>query len=601
MALRNFLVDIDLNKNQLKNARLQNLNVRPGLTAGDAGFIFWNYGTNTAEFWTGTTWKSLEEQVQLSGDIITITGGVATIQPNVVDNLKLSDMPSMTIKGNNTAGINHPKDLIKSEVLTMLNISDGAQVNVGTNLGNTPTSTTVTLSSSTGIGTTIPAPVDNVSAGVMTGAQSFKLTGIATNADVTATSNVTSAGAVMKTQYNTSTILVADVDDSPTPLTVGTNTVVGRVNGTIQAISIDADLSSVSTTDDTIPSAKAVKGYVDGVVTGALIYQGGYDANTNTPLLDVTPSALIKKGWTYVVTVAGVFFTTPVAIGDLVISEKDAPILETDWTSVNKNIPDILASTETVQGIVELASQSEVIAGVDSTRAISPAHLLDITKLGIIGTGTWQGTIISSTYGGTGINNAGRTLTINNNNGTLVFTSATPAAQVLTVTGTASIIGTNTGDQTTITGNSGSASTLQTSQNFSITGDVAAASISFNGSSPVVLNAVLPNITTTGTYKSVTVNAKGQVTAGTNPTTRAGFGITDAVGKFSMTVTGDGSLVTWTIPHNLNTLDVEVYVKEASTLMRVEVEEVISTVNNVIVNFNTAPSAGKQYIVVVMG
>jgi phage-related tail fiber protein len=34
-----------------------------------------------------------------------------------------------------------------------------------------------------------------------------------------------------------------------------------------------------------------------------------------------------------------------------------------------------------------------------------------------------------------------------------------------------------------------------------------------------------------GTYKSVTVNAQGHVTAGTNPTTLAGYGITDAAAK----------------------------------------------------------------------
>lgn len=36
---------------------------------------------------------------------------------------------------------------------------------------------------------------------------------------------------------------------------------------------------------------------------------------------------------------------------------------------------------------------------------------------------------------------------------------------------------------------------------------------------------------TAGTYQSVTVNAKGHVTAGTNPTTLAGYGITDAAAK----------------------------------------------------------------------
>ena len=36
---------------------------------------------------------------------------------------------------------------------------------------------------------------------------------------------------------------------------------------------------------------------------------------------------------------------------------------------------------------------------------------------------------------------------------------------------------------------------------------------------------------TAGTYKSVTVDAQGHVTAGTNPTTLAGYGITDAAAK----------------------------------------------------------------------
>ena len=45
-------------------------------------------------------------------------------------------------------------------------------------------------------------------------------------------------------------------------------------------------------------------------------------------------------------------------------------------------------------------------------------------------------------------------------------------------------------------------------------------------------NADLPDSgVIAGTYKSVTVNAKGVVTAGTNPTTLSGYGITDAYTK----------------------------------------------------------------------
>ena len=47
-----------------------------------------------------------------------------------------------------------------------------------------------------------------------------------------------------------------------------------------------------------------------------------------------------------------------------------------------------------------------------------------------------------------------------------------------------------------------------------------------------ITNSDLPNSgVTAGTYKSVTVNSKGIVTAGSNPTTLNGYGITDAYTK----------------------------------------------------------------------
>ena len=83
----------------------------------------------------------------------------------------------------------------------------------------------------------------------------------------------------------------------------------------------------------------ASKHYVDQAVTGALSYQGGYDAATNTPNLDNNPSPnSIKKGWTYTVTVAGLFFTEQVRVGDVLIAEQDAPTALADWTTVQNNI-----------------------------------------------------------------------------------------------------------------------------------------------------------------------------------------------------------------------------------------------------------------------
>jgi hypothetical protein len=91
-----------------------------------------------------------------------------------------------------------------------------------------------------------------------------------------------------------------------------------------------------------VPSADtdaASKHYVDQAVTGALSYQGAYNAATNTPNLDANPSPNpIKTGWTYTVTVEGLFFTEQVRVGDVLIAETDAPTALADWTTVQNNI-----------------------------------------------------------------------------------------------------------------------------------------------------------------------------------------------------------------------------------------------------------------------
>lgn len=68
-----------------------------------------------------------------------------------------------------------------------------------------------------------------------------------------------------------------------------------------------------------------------------------------------------------------------------------------------------------------------------------------LTAIGTIATGVWQGTVIDSTYGGTGVNNGGRTLTLNTNSGTLAFSAA---SKTLTIAKTLTLDGT---DSTTMT------------------------------------------------------------------------------------------------------------------------------------------------------
>lgn len=77
-------------------------------------------------------------------------------------------------------------------------------------------------------------------------------------------------------------------------------------------------------------------------------------------------------------------------------------------------------------------------------------------------------------------------------------------------------------------GNAATATKWATARTISASGD-ATWSASVDGSANASGTLTLANSgVTAGTYKSVTVDAKGRVTAGTNPTTLSGYGITDA-------------------------------------------------------------------------
>ena len=91
-------------------------------------------------------------------------------------------------------------------------------------------------------------------------------------------------------------------------------------------------------TDPSAAQDAATKNYVDTNIVGNLVFQGGYNAATNTPDLDSNPSASIKKGWAYVVTAAGSFFTETVEVGDFLFAQSDAPTALTDWVTVQNNV-----------------------------------------------------------------------------------------------------------------------------------------------------------------------------------------------------------------------------------------------------------------------
>ena len=83
----------------------------------------------------------------------------------------------------------------------------------------------------------------------------------------------------------------------------------------------------------------ATKGQVDTAVASDITLKGAYNANTNNPNLDNSPTAgTILTGDHYVVSVAGTFYTESLQVGDSLISEVDNPSGITDWIITNSQI-----------------------------------------------------------------------------------------------------------------------------------------------------------------------------------------------------------------------------------------------------------------------
>ena len=143
----------------------------------------------------------------------------------------------------------------------------------------------------------------------------------------------------------------------------------------------------------------ATKNYVDTTFagSGALIYQGGYDATT------AAPSAGVKQGWTYAVTVAGTgspagFWSPTLEVGDLIIANQDTPVDAGDWTEINKNID---VATDTVLGIVNVpaAGGLSISSGAVSLPNVGTAATVGGVAKSLVLTTDTKGRVSSATAG----------------------------------------------------------------------------------------------------------------------------------------------------------------------------------------------------------
>ena len=208
------------------------------------------------------------------------------------------------------------------------------------------------------------------------------------------------------------------------------------------------------------------------IVSGTVNYKGTWNASTNNPTLSASPASSTKGDY-YVVSTAGTQFGITFAIGDWIISNGTA------WEKVD--LTDAVSSVFGRTGAVVGVSTDYSAVGLTNTAigASNPS------------TGAFTTVTASSTISATGA-----------------------------VTGS-NLSGTNTGDQTTITGNAGTATALQTARTIggsSFDGTANVTSFPVPGAigvtTPAAANFTSIGVTTQGTGAFTTGNFSSTLFAG---------------------------------------------------------------------------------------
>jgi len=342
----NYLNSINLNQNELIKGRIENQASDALAGTGVEGQLYYNTTEDVLKVWADGAW------VEVGGGVITLTAGtyltdIGTAEDPIInhDNTSRTDTTST-----DTPAYGGTFDAVTS---------------VSTNATGHVTAidvSTVTIPSAYTFDVTADSGTDQtISSG--------------DTLDIAGGTNIT-------TEVGATDTVTVNLDDSITlagELTVdgtGQSSFAGQV--TIpQVPSADTDAAS--------------KHYVDQAVTGALSYQGGYNASTNVPDLTTSPNS-IKKGFTYTVTASGTFFEENLEVGDVLIAEIDNPTALTDWTTVQNNV-DLADLTTVGIGNVNAGTGISVTYSSGTATVANEDTNSDNTDSGQITAGQTSGTV----------------------------------------------------------------------------------------------------------------------------------------------------------------------------------------------------------------